>query len=191
MPRPRSAACSAWSCFSPSSPRSASASSGCTGGRRPEFARASSPRRLETKREPLARGRAAGRLWSWRAARLRHRQRRRLPAVRVAAAAQGDRARLSPGLSARAAGPRARPVPARARRRALPDHPDGDAERPVLVRLVDRPGRLVLLRAGHARPLGGAWREPACGLPGRAGVRRRAGRAHPVRGVAASGPRER
>ena len=70
------------------------------------------------------------RLRSRRAARLRHRQRRRLPAVRVAAAAQGDRARLSPGLPDHPAGPRARPHPARARRRALPRHPDGDARAP-------------------------------------------------------------
>ena len=39
--------------------------------------------------------------------------------------------------------------------------------------------------------LGDARREPAGGLPGRARVRRRAGRAQPVRGVAASGTGER
>ena len=40
---------------------------------------------------------------------------------------------------------------------------------------------------GHARPAGAARRQPAGGLPGGAGLRRRAGRAHAVRRVAAPG----
>ncbi len=136
-------AAQAWSCSLPCSLPSASAWSGCTVGWDPEFARACSRADFETKRERL---RAIGLRAFYGLcvlARLRHRQRRRLPAVRVAAAAQGDRARLSHGLSDRAPGPRARPFPARARRRALSGHPHGDAERPVLVRLVGRPRGLV------------------------------------------------
>ena len=140
---------------------------------------------------PPARDRAARRLRSRHAARLRPRQHRGLPAVRMAAAAQGDRARLSAGVPDRAAGPGARPDSARPRRRALPGHPDGDAVGALLVRLDGHPGRLVPVRERHARPVGAAGREPAARLPGGAGVRRRAGRADAVRGVAAPGPRDR
>ena len=123
------------------------------------FAGAHDRKRPDDDARARARDRAAHRLRSRRAARVRRRQHRRLPAVRVAAAAQGDRARLSAGLSQRAPGARARPHPARARRRTLSGHPHGDAERTVLVRLVGYPDRLVSLRAGHARPAGDAGRQ--------------------------------
>ena len=50
--------------------------------------------------------------------------------------------------------------------------PDGDGERPVLVRLDGDPGRLVLFREDHPRPAGGAGHEPTRRLPGRARLRR-------------------
>ena len=83
------------------------------------------------------------------------RQRRRVPGVRLAAAAQGDRARLSARLPRFA--PRAgdRPCPPgarrqrRPRRRALPDRPDGHGGRAVLARTAGPAGRLVRLWLGH------------------------------------------
>ena len=58
-----------------------------------------------------ARDRDARGLRAWRAACVRGRQHRGIPAVRMAAAAQADRDRLSSGVPDRAARPRARPYP--------------------------------------------------------------------------------
>ena len=139
------------------------------------------------RRRSPARGRAADGLRAARAARLRDRQHRRLPAVRLAAAAQARRARLSARVPDRPAGARARADPAGARRRALPGGADGDRDRPLLVRLVGSPGRLVLLRGIHPQRARDARDQPARRLPGRARLRRRAGRARALRGLAASG----
>ncbi len=95
-----------------------------------------------------ARSRDPSRLRDQPGPRLRHRQRRRLPAVRMAAVPARDRARLSPGDLDFAHGARLRPLRARPRRRALSPGPARHDFRLVLVS-PDRPrDRLARRRLG-------------------------------------------
>ena len=104
-----------------------------------------------------ARHRPASRLRPLRSGDLRAREHRRLPGLRLAAALEAGRPRLSGRGRDPAPGPRPGSVPPGAGRwraagsRALPRHPVVRRRRPVLVSPPGALRRVVRLRAGHAR----------------------------------------